>query len=112
MAPLTLLNIAVPITILNARTGTGASNTFALPTRACILEWETSFDIAPGAIDIDIDVSMDNVLWTTIDNSTAVGGETQVIADPTAALFIRANVKINTGNRKVTLMMVAKVANP
>lgn len=102
------LQFAVPATIISARTGTGASDTFALPARACYLAWQTSFDVAPSAIDIDIDVSLDNSVWTTLDTSVDINGEVWTIADPVAALFVRAYVNTNTGNRAVTAVMVAK----
>jgi len=106
------LLIGVKQTLIDAVTGTGASSTFALPTRACILAWQTSFDTAPSGVSITIDVSLDGLVWTTIDTSTATGGEVRTIATPTAALFIRANVGTNTGNKHVTVVIVAKVANP
>lgn len=106
------LLIGVKATLIDARDGTGASALFALPTRACILAWQTSFDTAPGAIDIDIDVSLDGVVWTTLDTSTDTAGEVRTIADPTAALFLRAIVNTNTGSVDVTITLVAKVANP
>ena len=101
--------IAVPVIVLNARTGTGASATFGLPTRLTLLSYQTSFNVAPAVIDIDIDISIDGINWTTIDTTTAVGGEVRTITNPTAALFVRANVITNTGNRQVTLTLVAKV---
>ena len=107
-----LINIAVPLTLINARVGTGASETFALPARTVSLAWQTSFDVNPAAIDIDIDVSMDGTVWSTLDTSTVVGGELRIIASASAAAFIRAIVNTNTGNRQVTLTLVAKVANP
>jgi len=110
--PNILILLGKLLTIINARVGTGASDTFALPSRTCILTWQTTFDVAPAVIDIDIDVSLDGTAWTTIDTSTAVGGEVRVIAAATGALFIRAIVNTNTGNRAVTLTLVAKVANP
>lgn len=106
-----LLQIGVLETILNAITGTGASDTFALPSRLVALAWQTSFDVAPAAVSITIQVSLDGLSWTTIDTSTAVGGETRTIASSTAARFVRANVGTNTGNRAVTLTLIAKVPN-
>lgn len=107
-----LILLAVKVLFLTARTGTGASNTFALPARTCTLTWQTSFDIAPAAVNITIRVSIDGINWTVIDTSTATAGEVRTIAAPTSALFVDANVVTNTGNRQVTLAVVAKVANP
>jgi hypothetical protein len=106
-----LILLAVKSFFLTARTGTGASNTFALPARTSTLTWQTSFDIAPAAVNITIRVSIDGINWTVIDTSTVVGGEVRTIAATTSALFIDANVVTNTGNRQVTVTVVAKVAN-
>lgn len=105
---MSLINIGQKLTLIDAVTGTGASATFALPTRVVELAWQTSFDVNPAAIDIDIDVSLDGISWTTIDTSTVVGGETRVIASSTAAIFIRAIVNTNTGDREVTVVLIAK----
>jgi hypothetical protein len=107
-----LILLAVPVTLINARTGTGASNVFALPARTATLTWQTSFDVNPAAVNITIRVSIDGVNWTVIDTSTAVAGEVRTIAAPTSALFVTANVVTNTGDREVTVTLVAKVANP
>ena len=104
------LLIAVPLNLLDARIGTGVSDTIALPTRLALLTWQTSFDVAPAVIDIDIDISLDGVIWTTIDTSTNVSGEVRTITNPSAAVFIRANVNTNTGNRQVTLILIGKVS--
>ena len=110
--PTKLLLIGVLEVILDARIGTGVTDTFALPTRSTQLAWQTSFDINPAAVDIDIDVSLDGNVWTTLDTSTAVGGEVRTITNATAALFIRGFVNTNTGDREVTISLIAKVAVP
>lgn len=99
-------------TLINAVTGTGAGGLFALPSRACVLTWQTAFDVNPAAINITIRVSLDGVVWTVLDTSTVVGGEVRVITTLTSALFVDANVVTNTGNRAVTVTLVAKVAVP
>lgn len=105
----TLIQISVPSTIIDARLGTGVSPTFVLPVRTTILTWQTSFDVNPSVVNITLQVSIDGISWTTIDTTTAVGGETRVISAATSATFIRANVVTNTGNRHVTVLLVAKV---
>lgn len=100
------------VTLINAVTGTGAGSVFALPARACALTWQTSFDVNPAAVSITIRVSLDGLVWTVLDTSTAVGGEVRVITGATSALFIDANVVTNTGNRAVTVTLAAKVAVP
>lgn len=107
-----LISPVKPVNLLTARTGTGASAVFALPARACVLAWQTSFDVNPSVVNITIRVSLDTAVWTVLDTSTAVGGEVRTITVPTAALFIDANVVTNTGNRAVTVLLVAKVAIP
>lgn len=100
------------VTIINAVAGVAAGLTFALPNRSCVLAWQTSFDVAPAAANITLRVSNDGVVWTVLDTSTAVGGEVRTISTPTAALFVSANVVTNTGNKTVTVTLMAKVAVP
>ena len=108
MTTVRTLQPAVLQTIIDAVTGTGAGLTFGLPVRACVLAWQTSFGVAPAAVSITIEVSLDNVAWTVIDTSTAVGGEVRTIDTPTAAIFVRANVGTNTGSPAVTVTIIAK----
>lgn len=112
MAANVLLLLGVVQTIINVVTGTGASSTFALPARTSTLTWQTSFDSAPSGVSITLQVSIDGTNWTTIDTSTATAGEVRTISAPTAAPFVRANVGTNTGDKAVTVTIVAKVANP
>jgi hypothetical protein len=107
-----LILIANPVKLIDVVNGTGAGDTFALPIRSVVLAWQTAFDTAPSAISITLEVSIDALVWTVLDTSTDVSGEVRTIQDPTAALFIRANVGTNTGNKFVTVTLVAKVANP
>ena len=107
-----LILIANPVKLIDAVAGTGAGDTFALPVRSVVLAWQTAFDVNPAAVSITLEVSIDGVAWTVLDTSTVVGGEVRTIQDVTAALFIRANVGTNTGDKTVTVTLVAKVANP
>ena len=66
---------------------------------------------------IDIDVSIDGINWTTIDTSTNTAGEVRTIPDYTAAMFVRANVNTNTGlnnGKQFTAYIIATatVENP
>jgi hypothetical protein len=106
------LRIGVPETILSATAGTGDTTVYALPARSCVLAWQTSFDTAPSGVSITIQVSIDGTNFTTLDTSTATAGEVRTISTVTSALFIKANVGTNTGNKKVTITLIAKVANP
>lgn len=111
MTQVKTLQPAVKETLIDAVAGTGASNTFGLPARPCYLAWQTSFDVNPAAVSITIEVSLDAVVWTVIDTSTAVGGEVRTIDPPTAAIFVRANVGTNTGDKDVTVQIIAKPAD-
>ena len=97
-------------TALLARIGAGVSDIFALQTRTVYITWQTTFDVNPAAVNITLEVSLDAVNWTVVDTTTAVGGEVRVISPPFSAAFIRANVVTNTGDRAVTLTLLAKAA--
>jgi hypothetical protein len=106
--PTALMNLGMNLAVLTARTGTGASATFALPSSGVRLTWQTTFDIAPAVINITIDISLDGTNWTVLDTTTNVNGETRVIAALSSANFVRANVVTNTGNRAVTLTLLGR----
>lgn len=108
----TALSPGLVETIVDAETTTGAKTAFALPSRACVLAWQTSFGSAPGAFDGDLEVSIDGVSWTVLDTSTSTAGETRTIAEVTAAQFVRVIVNTNTGNEELTVTIIAKIANP
>ena len=108
-----MLLIGVPAVILDAVTGTGEGEAVALPSRTVVLGWQTSFDVAPSVIDMALQVAMDITgPWTEIDSSTVVGGEFRTIQNVVAARFVRVDVDTNTGNRAVTVKVIAKVAAP
>lgn len=104
--------IAKPVTLLNAITVTGAGPTFALPTRACVVSWQTSFDVNPSAVNITLRVSNDGLVWTVLDTTTAVGGELRSVSTPFAAMAMDVNVVTNTGTRAATVVAVLKPAVP
>jgi hypothetical protein len=87
--------------LLNARTGTGDSEVYALPVGAKSLSWQTSFDVAPAAVSITVRTSLDNSLWTILDTTTAVGGELRT-KELFGERFVKINVGTNTGDRAVT----------
>lgn len=107
-----MLLIGVPCTIMSEKTATGAGSVFSLPSRSCVLAWQTSFDVNPDAVNITLRVSIDGLVWTVLDTSTAVAGEVRTVDVPTAAIFVDANLVTNTGGHKVTVVLVAKVAVP
>lgn len=102
------IQIAVPATILDAITVTGAGFTLALPARATVIGWQTSFDVAPDAVNITLRISMDGILWTVLDTSTAVAGEFRNVDGFNAAVFIDCNVVTNTGTRAATVQVICK----
>jgi hypothetical protein len=62
--------------------------TFILPTRAIQVTWQISYESAPSNTNIVLQVSLDGLNWSTIDETTATGGEIRTIR--TSAIFIRA----------------------
>ena len=99
---------AVPVKLLDGVTAVAAGSTFALPVRASYLEWQAAYDVAPDAVNITLRVSIDGVVWTILDTTTATGGETRLATSPVGALFVDANVVTNTGGHKITVTLVAK----
>lgn len=108
--PTTSIPLSYPVNLLTAITVTGAGAAFALPAKSVVLSWQASYDVAPAAVSITLEVSIDGVLWTVLDTTTAVGGEVRTIANPTSAIFVRVNVGTNTGSRAATVIIVAKPA--
>ena len=105
--------IGLPLTIVNADTVAEAKTAFALPARTVVIGWQTSWPVNPGAVDIALQVAMDEAgPWTEIDATTQVAGEFRTIEIPTAARFIRADVDTNTGGAEITVQIICKVANP
>lgn len=108
MATTISLPLGVPVALLTAATAVTPGVAYALPARAAILAWQTSYNVNPSAITVLLQVSIDGVVWTTLDTSTAVAGETRTITTPTAALFVRANPTANVDPKQVTVTIVAK----
>lgn len=69
---------------------TGAQPSFALPDKTNQIIWQTSYPVAPGAITVLLQTSIDNTNWTTLDTSTNVNGETRIIN--TSAPYARINI--------------------
>lgn len=103
-----LVPIGVVVELISARLGTGVGGIFSLPTRACVIGWQTSFDEDPDAVSITLEVSIDETVWKVLDTSTVVGGELRFITTFISARFIRANVGTNTGNKLVTVLLLIK----
>ena len=104
--------IGVPLTIVDANGDEDAGAAFALPSRTVTIGWQTSFGAVPGAVDIDLEVAMDEAgPWVGIDTSTSTAGEFRTVAVPVAARFIRANV-IDSSSEDATVQIICKVAVP
>lgn len=67
--------------------------------------WRTAFATAPGAVNIVLQIAQNDVdaEYVTIDTSTAVGGESRVVAATYSFNFIRARVVSRTGGSGVTV---------
>lgn len=108
-----LINIGVPVVILDTAVAVAAGNTYALPNRTCVLGWQTSFDVNPATIALAIQVAMnEDGPWIDLDTSTTVTPAFKTISTPTAARFVRANIVDNDSVRAVTIELVCKVAVP
>lgn len=115
MAYVTSMLIAKTLTLYNALALTvGNSSSFALPARTVVLTWQIVLPVAPNAISVVLQVSMDNTNWTTIDTSTATGGEVRTVEIPTSAAFIRTRVDSLTigSGTTITTTVIGKVAVP
>src|SRR5438445_89364 len=86
---------------------TGNSSAFSLPARATQTTWQTSFSSAPASITVQLQTSLDNLNWNTIDTSTSTTGEDRTIA--TSALFVRARINAVSGGSGITVSLICKV---
>jgi len=106
----TLINIGVPCIILNAAVDVEPGDVFALPSRACVMGWQTSFDENPSTVSLALEIAMEEVgPWTSLDTSTTVTPALRTISTPTAARFIRANIVDNDDDAEVTIELICKV---
>ena|SRR5438093_8090582 len=86
----------------------GAS--FALPSSSSkkMLTWQTYFaTTAPGAVSIQLQVALEDTdaLYSVLDTSTSVDGETRSV-DPQSALFVRARQVSRTGASSYTTVQL------
>jgi len=90
-----------------------ASQQFALPSYAGFPEngrtvrWQTIFGTSPSAVSIVLQTAMTDAdaQYTTIDTSTAAGGEARTITG-VRGNFIRAKVSSITGGSGVTVQIL------
>ena len=103
-----LINEGIPEKLFDAvASATGNSSAFSLPARASQITWQTSFGSAPASITIQLQTSLDNLNWNTIDTSTSTVGENRTIA--TSALFMRARINAVSGGSGITVSLVCKI---
>lgn len=90
-------------------TAAATSDPVAVPsgTNHKSILWQTSFDVAPSAINIRIEGSLDNVAWNTLATTTATAGAVGTIA---AYPFVRAVIASATkgSNNTTTVSFVLK----
>jgi hypothetical protein len=107
--PTELILMGIPVSLIPGVVGTPTGTTFALPANTTSVGWQTSYDVAPAAIDIDLQIAMDSTgPWTVLDTSTDVNGEFRIVSSFMPARFVRALVNTNTGNRVITVQLILK----
>ena len=103
-----LLNKGVPALSINgAAIGAQSGTIFALPSRAVYIAWQTGYTGSPSAVNVVLEVSLDGIIWNTLDTSTLTAGEARTVG-PTAAAFIRARMVSNTGGTLISVSILVK----
>jgi hypothetical protein len=90
-----------------------ASQQYALPSYAGTanngrtITWQTIYGGAPSAISVALQTAMNDVdaQYSTVDTSTATGGETRVVAN-VRSNFIRAKISSITGGSGITVQVL------
>ena len=67
------------------------------------LTWQTFYSATPTAITINIQGSLDEVNWSTLDSTTATGGEVKTFEHQLN--FLRAQIAAKTGSFNTTVMI-------
>jgi len=103
----TLVLLSNVLALLNAVAAAVApGSTFALPSRATQVTWQTVYGTAPASITIQLQISMDGTNWSTVDSSTNVNGEAKTVQFN--APFVRGNISAITGGTTVSLLIDAR----
>jgi hypothetical protein len=97
-----------------APTAGQASQQFALPNYSGFpddgrtVRWQTIYGSSPSAVSVSLQTAMvdSDTQYTTIDTSTATGGEARTVTG-VRANFIRAKVTSITGGSGVTVQFLA-----
>ncbi len=101
------LGLGVPAnSFTDADSGTTTGTSFALPAQAIQCTWVTSYGTGPASITILLETSLDNSVWSTLDTSTAVAGETRNVN--TSAVFIRARISAISMGDNITVALTCK----
>lgn len=75
---------------------------FAVPgQRGIIITWQTSFLVAPASITVNLQGSLDNISYFTLDTSTVVGGAIRYLG-PTSPKFVRCSISASSGGSGFT----------
>ncbi|KKN07288.1 hypothetical protein LCGC14_1068610 [marine sediment metagenome] len=85
-----------PVKSLDAATPSNALNgtAYAVPSNNVGFAWSTGFLVAVDAIDVALQISMDNSVWTDLDSSTVITGEARY--KDGSAKFVRGRVETVT----------------
>ncbi len=104
-----LINRGVSVNLFDAlAVGAGVtSNAFALPSGAGTIVWQTFFGTAPAAISIDLEFSLDNIHWDSVDNTTVVAGEVRTFSS-VGGKFVRAKNVSVTGGTTMTVTILCQ----
>lgn len=99
-----MINREVVATIMDALAATADTKGtgYALPPTPAgnrVLTWQSSFSVAPDAINITLEGAIEDTdaKYATLDTTTAVGGELRTVTTASAIRFIRAHQNSKTG---------------
>jgi hypothetical protein len=86
----------------------GLPNYSGFPENGRMVRWQTIFGTAPSAVSVVLQTAMSDAdsQYTTIDTSTATGGEARTVTG-VRANFIRAKVSSITGGAGVTVQVMS-----
>jgi hypothetical protein len=102
MTTLALLNLPYPL--LDAVAGaTVTSGIVAVPTRATTATWQTVFAVAPSAINVTIEASLDGVNFNTISTSTVTTGEVNTVNFN--ATHVRSKINSVSGGSGISVLI-------
>ena len=78
-----------------------------MPNNGRTITWQTIYGSAPSAVSIALQAAMNDVdgQYSTIDTSTATGGEMRVVTN-VRSNFVRAKVSSITGGSGITVQVL------